>query len=91
MKSDGLHRLGDVPLAAWQRVLCEELLNLRRKPLVKNQSIMGDLDSCIFCEESLAAGLDQMGEEETRSVPGSKNSLSFKTSLTSPSTAGSCP
>ena len=29
MKSDGLHRLGDVPLAAWQRMLCEELLDLR--------------------------------------------------------------
>jgi len=54
MKSDRLHGLSNVSLAAWQRVLCEELLNL---------------DSCIFCEESLTAGLDQVGEEETGSVP----------------------
>jgi len=53
MKSDGLHRLGDVPLAAWQRVLCEELLNL---------------NSCVFCEESLTAGLDEVREKETRGV-----------------------
>ena len=37
MKSNSLHGLGDVPLAAWQRVLCEELLNLRRKPWVSLQ------------------------------------------------------
>ena len=31
---------------------------------------MCHLNSCIFCEESLTAGLDQVGEEETGSVPG---------------------
>jgi len=54
MKSNSLHGLGNVPLAAWQRVLREELLNL---------------NSCVLCEESLTAGLDKVGEKETRGVP----------------------
>lgn len=54
MKSDSLHGLSNISLAAWQRVFSEKLLNL---------------DSCIFSEESLTAGLDQVGEEETGSVP----------------------
>ena len=33
------------------------------------QVLMCNLDSCIFSEESLTAGLDQVGEEETGSVP----------------------
>ena len=97
MKSDRLHGLSNISLAAWQRVLCEELLNLRRKPRVtKEQVIMVDLDSCIFCEESLTAGLDQVGEEETGSVPGRKKSVKLdhipaRTTITSPSAAGSSP
>ena len=39
------------------------------------QVLMCNLDSCIFSEESLTAGLDQVGEEETGSVPGRKKSV----------------
>ena len=55
-----------------QRYEEEEEIEFRKLRRVKSnikRVLIDDLNSCVLCEESLTAGLDKVGEKETRGVP----------------------